>query len=169
MSATATGHFLPPFPDSKIVMNDDNGHLVRTVTLMGRIGATRNAVMWFSMLLAFRAVRAVRRADAHLQNRRGCARSSPACRDPTSGITLRDSTERFAANASNKFLVLVGVGAAMEGLVSNGTTLIQSIHDQRPRRAIDVAAVAGTAALVLVVAYYGYIAFLKVRLRQSAI
>ena len=149
---------------SKIVMNDDDGHLVRTVTLMGRSGATRDAAMGFSMLLAL-ALFAPYVALIHIYS---MARLRPLLAGlPRSDqrITLRDSTERMAAKASNKFLAMVGVGAAM-GLVGNAMTLILSIHDHRP---IDVAAVAGTAALVLVVAYYGYIAFLKVRLRQSAI
>jgi hypothetical protein len=149
---------------TKIVMNDDSGHLVRTVTLMGRSGATRDAVMWFSMLLAF-ALFAPFVALIHIYS---MARLRPLLAGlPRSDqrITVRDSAERLAAKASNKFLVLVGVGAVM-GLAGNAITLIQSIHDHRP---IDIAAVAGAAALVLVVAYYGYIAFLKVRLRQSAI
>jgi len=149
---------------TKIVMNDDSGHLVRTVTLMGRTGATRDAVMWFPMLLTL-ALFAPFVALMHIYS---MARLRPLLAGlPRSDqrITLWDSTERFAAKASNKFLLIVGGGAVM-GLVGNGITLIQSIHDHRP---IDLAAAGGAAALVLLLAYYGYIAFLKVRLRQSAI
>jgi hypothetical protein len=150
---------------TKIVMNDNDGHLVRTVTLTGRTGAPRDGVIWFAMLLGF-ALFVPLIVLIHLYS---MARLRPLLAGlPRSDerITLRDSTERFAAKISNKFLALVGLGAVM-GLVGNAITVITAIYGHRSID--DVANIAAGAACLLAIAFWGYVAFLKVRLRHSAI
>jgi hypothetical protein len=149
---------------TKIVMNDDNGHLVRTVTLTGRTGAPRDGVIWFGMLLGF----ALFVPYVALMHAYSMARLRPLLAGlPRSEerITLRDSTERFAAKISNKFLLVVGLSAVI-GLVGNALTMIAAIYAHRP---IDnVTNIAVSAGCALLVAYYGYLFFLKIRLRHSA-
>ena len=130
-----------------------------------RAGATSGAVGPFAMVLAL-GLFGVYTALIHAFS---MARLRPLIAGPPRSnerITFRDGIERFAARASNKLLVLMGVSAVMP-VATNASILTAAIVSHRPIHDLPIE----VAAFVLAVSYLAFVAWIvirRVRRKQEA-
>jgi hypothetical protein len=147
-----------------INMADSKNHTVRSAKLVGRTGATSDAVTLFAALVTL-GLFGFYIASTHVYSMSRLRPLLAGLPPSEERITLREGLERFAANMSNKLLAVMAIGALMmsAGSALNLTDTILS------HRSIDnLPVLIGAAASLVVLGQVAYFAILKVRGRRTA-
>jgi hypothetical protein len=148
----------------KVAIVDANHRTINTAVLVGRRGATPNAILLDAALLALATfgpyfalmhVFSMRRLRPLLAN-------LPRSYEP---VTLRDKSRSFASKVSFKLLVVMGMGSAA-GCLANGIVIVNAMLEHRPIANQPVAWIA-MAVSALVTARIVYFMILRARLRQN--
>ncbi|MFI5010789.1 MAG: hypothetical protein ACHQAY_00430 [Hyphomicrobiales bacterium] len=162
-SAPCVAQFGPA--GAKINFADASGHVVGSATLIGRTGSTPGAVMLDAMLLTFGMfVPYIALMHAYSMRRlRPLIAGLPRSEER---ITLREGIEGFAAKASFKLLVVMGLGAAA-GFVGNAMNLAAAILESRPIANPPIILL-GMAATGLATTYVAYLIILRAKLKRNA-
>jgi len=150
----------------KVAIVDDNKRRINSAVLVGRRGATPNAIMLYAALLGL-ATFAPYFAAIHLYSLR---RLRPLLADLPrfhGRVAARDKSQTFASKISFKLLSLMSIGSAMICL-ANSMTIIAARLEHRPLlHPLIIWIAAGASALVT--ARLVYLIILKARLRRGAI
>ena len=157
-----------PFGDGGMRVNvvDANHRMISSAVLVGRVGATPNAILLYSTLLGL-ATFGPYFALIHLYRMR---RLRPLLADlPRSHvrITSRDKSQSFARNVSFKLLLVMGIGSAV-GCLANGMIIVDAALEHRSIANQPVAWVA-MAASALLTARVAFFMILRARLRRNAL
>ncbi len=149
----------------KVNVVDDQRRAITSAILVGRVGATPNAILLYSTLLGT-AMFLPYFALMHLYSMR---RLRPLLVDlPRSHerITWRDKSRGFASKVSFKLLLVMGIGGAA-GCIGNGMILVDAALEHRSIANQPVAWVA-MAASAFLAARAAYFMILRAKLRRNA-
>ena len=147
-----------------INITDGKTRIVRTATLVGRVGPTRTAVMLFSLLVTI-GLFGVYVGLVHVYS---MSRLRPLLLDlPPSAdrITFAENILRFGANISNKLLALLAFGAAM-ALLGNALNVADAFFSHRSFDNPFLLITAGVS--ILLIGQVVGLAILKARAPRSA-
>jgi hypothetical protein len=167
---TATGKTGAPcvvrFDSSGTTINitDGNNHIVRTVKLVGRRGATPTALTLFAIFVSC-ALFSVYLALIHLYS---MARLRPLVANlPPSDqrITFSENIQRFGVNVSNKLLVVMGIAA----VTMFGSNAFAVTNELVSRGSIENPIhIVATLVSVPLMGHVAVLVVLKMRRRQNA-
>jgi len=149
----------------KGVLVDDNHRAINSAVLVGRRGATPNAILLDALLLGL-ALFGPYFVLMHLYSMR---RLRPLLTDLPryhGRIPLRVRSRSFASKVPLKLLVVMGIGSAA-ACVGNGIGLVTAMLEHRPIVNQPISWIAMTAS-ALTTAWFVYLMILRARLRRNA-
>ena len=150
---------------AKLNIVDSNQRPVNSAVLVGRAGATPNAIMAYSALLAL-ALFAPYLVALRLYSVRRMRPLIAGLPRSDERISRRDVMQSFAAKSSFKLLALVGVAAAL-GFIGNGIMIAEAMLEHRPLAGQPFVWLT-TIGCAYVAGRFLYLLTLRLRLRRSA-
>jgi hypothetical protein len=150
----------------KVNVVDANHRTINSAVLVGRVGATPNAILLYATLLGL-ATFGPYFALIHLYTMRRLRPLLAGLPRSYERIASRDKSQSFASKVSFKLLLVMGVGGAA-GCVGNGMIFVDAALEHRSIANQPVAWVA-MAASALITARVAYFMILRARLRRTAI
>lgn len=148
----------------KVAIVDANHRTINSAILIGRSGATPNAILLDAMLLGL-ATFGPYFALIHLYSMRRLRPLLANLPRSYERVTWRQTSQSFASKVSFKLLMLMGIGGAA-GCFANGMIIVTAMFEHRPIANPPVVWVAMTAS-ALITARIAYLMILRARLRRN--
>ena len=148
----------------KVAIVDANHRAINSAVLVGRRGATPNAILLDAALLGL-ATFGPYFALMHLYSMRRLRPLLANLPRSYERVTLRDKSQSFASKVSFKLLMIMGIGSAA-GCFANGMIIVTAMLEHRPLANPPVVWIA-MAASALVTARIAYFMILRARLRRN--